>query len=142
MLVLFGAHIQKKDINKIETIQRLAIRWTQNSYSSYASVTQMQNQLGLRTLEQRRADARVIMIFNIIQGLVAIPLPQYFEQPSSLTRQSHPLALRQIHTSVNYYKNSFFLAAVVWNRLPCSVVTLPTLDTFSVAVRSLDHPMF
>ena len=82
MLVLFGAHIQKQDINKIEMVQRRAIRWTQNSYSSYASVTQMQNQLGLRTLEQRRADARVIMLFKIIHGLVAIPLPQYFEQPS------------------------------------------------------------
>ena len=133
----------KKDINKIEMVQRRAIRWTQNSYSSYASVTQMQNQLGLRTLEQRRADARVIMLFKIIHGLVAIPLSQYFEQPSRMTRHSHPLALRQIHTSVNYYKYSFFPAAVVyWNRLPCSVVTLPTLDTFSVAVRSLDHPMF
>ena len=56
-------------------VQRQAIRWTQNSYCSYASVTQMQNQLGLRTLEQRRADARVIMLFKIIHGLVAIPLP-------------------------------------------------------------------
>ena len=26
-------------------VQRRAIRWAQNSYSSYASVTQMQNQL-------------------------------------------------------------------------------------------------
>ena len=77
----------------------------------------MQNQLGLRTLEQRRAGARVIMLFKIIHGLVAIPLPQYFEQPSRMTRHSHPLALRQINTSVNYYKYSFFPAAVVyWNR--------------------------
>ena len=83
------------------------------------------------------------MIFKIVHGLVAIPLPPYFEQPSRMTRHSHPLALRQIHTSVNYYKYSFFPAAVVyWNKLPYSVVTLPTLDQFSVAVRSLDHPMF
>ena len=105
----------------------------------------MQNQLKLRTLEQRRADARVIKLFKIIHGLVAIPLPSYFEQPSRMTRHGHPLALRQIHTSSNYYKYSFFPAAVVyWNRLPCSVVTLPTLklDQFSVAVRSHDHQMF
>ena len=79
----------------------------------------------------------------MVHGLVAIPLPSYFEQPSRMTRHSHPLALCQIHTSVNYYKYSFFPAAVVyWNKLPCSVVTLPTLDQFSVAVRSLDLPMF
>ena len=112
-----------------------------NSYSTYASVTQMQNELRLRTFEYGRADARVIMLFKIIHGLLAIPLPPYFKQPSRMKRHSHPLALRQIHTSVNYYKYSFFPAAVVhWNKLPCSVVTLPTLDQFSVAVRSLDHP--
>ena len=133
----------KQDIKKIEMVQRRAVRWSLNSYSTYASVTEMQNQLKLRTLEQRRADARVIMLFKIIHGLVAIPLPSYFEQPSRMTRHSHPLALRQIHTSANYYKYSFFPAAVVyWNRLPCSVVTLPTLDQFSVAVRSHDHQMF
>ena len=84
---------------------------------------------------------RVIMLFKIVHGLVAIPLPSYFEQPSRMTRHSHPLALLQIHTSVNYYKYLFFPAAVVyWNKLPCSVVTLPTLDQFSMSVRSLDHP--
>ena len=136
----------KQNVKKNEMVQRRAVRWTLNSYSSYASVTEMQNQLKLRTLEQRRADARVIMIimlYKIIHGLVAIPLPSYFEQPSRMTRHSHPLALRQIHTSANYYKYSFFPAAVeYWNRLPCSVVTLPTLDQFSVAVRSHDHQMF
>ena len=73
----------------------------------------MQNKPGLRSLEQRRADARVIMLFKIVHGLVAIPSPPYFEQPSRMTRHSHPLALRQLHTFVNYYKYSFFPAAVV-----------------------------
>ena len=124
-------------------VQRRAVRWTLNSYSTYASVTEMPNKLGSRTLEQRRADARVIMLFEIKHGLVAIPMPPYFEQPSRMTRQSHPLSLRQIYTTASYYKYSFFPAAVVyWIRLPCSVVTLPTLDQFSVAVRSHDHHMF
>ena len=95
-------------------VQRRAVRWSLNSYSTYASVTEMQNQLKLRTLERRRADARVIMLFKIKQGLVAIPLPSYFEQSSRMTRHSHPFALRQIHTSANYYKYSFFPAAVVF----------------------------
>ena len=49
---VWSPHTQK-DINKIEMIQRRAIRWTQNSYSTYASVTKMQNELGLRSLEVR-----------------------------------------------------------------------------------------
>ena len=92
----------KKDINKVEMVQRRAVRWTLNRYSTYESVTEMQNQLGWRSLEQRRADARVIMIYKIVHGLVAIPLSSYFEQPARMTGHSHPLALRQIYTTANY----------------------------------------
>ena len=43
--------------HKIEMVQRRAIRWTINNYSSYDSVSQMQTNLGWRSLDQRRADA-------------------------------------------------------------------------------------
>ena len=57
-----------------------------------------------------------------------------------MTRHSHPLALRQIHTTANCNKYSFFpMAVVYWNSIPSSVVTLPTLNQFSAMVRSLDH---
>ena len=93
----------------------------------------------LRTLEQRRVDAKVIMMFKIIHGLVAIPVPPYFKQPMRSTRHSHPLALRQIHTTANYYKFAFFPSTVVyWNQLPAQIVLLPTLDQFSVAS---SHPI-
>ena len=59
----------KKDIYKVEMVQRRAIRWSLNSYSSYQSVTELQQQLGLRTLEQRRVDAKDIMIYKIMHGL-------------------------------------------------------------------------
>ena len=59
-------------------------------------------------LEQRWVDASVIMLYKIIHGVLAISLPVYFEQLSRQTRHSHPLAFRQIHTTANYYKYSFF----------------------------------
>ena len=65
----FGALIPNKDIYKVEMVQRRAIRWSLNSYSSYQSVTELQQQLGLRTLEQRRVDAKDIMIYKIMHGL-------------------------------------------------------------------------
>ena len=110
-------------------VQRRSIRWICNSYSNYDSVTAMQSDLCLRSLEQRRVDARVIKLYKIIHGIVAISLPVYFEQLSRQTRHSHPLAFRQIHATANYYKYSFFpLSIVYWNRLPALVVMLPTLD--------------
>ena len=117
----------KKDIHKVEMVQRRATRWILNSYSPYQSVTELQQQLNLRTLEQRRVDAKVIMMFKIIHGLVAIPYPPL-------------LALSQIHTTANYYKFAFFPSTVVyWNQLPAQIVLLPTLDQFSVAVRAHTH---
>ena len=95
-------------------VQRRATRWILSSYSPYQSVTELQQQLNLRTLEQRRVDAKVIMMFKIIHGLVAIPVPPYFEQPMRSTRHSHPLALRQIHTTANYYKSAFIPSTVVF----------------------------
>ena len=120
-------------------VQRRATRWILSSYSPYQSVTELQ-QLNLRTLEQRRVDAKYIMMFKIIHGLVAKPVPPYFERPIRSRRHSHPLALRQIHTTANYYKFAFFPSTVVyWNQLPAQIVLLPTLDQFSVAVRAHNH---
>ena len=111
-------------------VQRRSIRW----------LTAMQSDLGFRSLEERRVDASVIMLYKIIHDIVAISLQGYFKQLSRQTRHIHPLAFRQIHTTANYYKYSFFhLSIVYWNRLPAEIVMLPTLDQFSVAVRSLDH---
>ena len=69
---------------------------TLNNYSynnSYDSVSQMQTNLGWRSLDQRRADARLCMLYTIVHGLVAIQLPPCFQQPSRMTHHSHPLAL-------------------------------------------------
>ena len=67
-------------------VQRRATRCILSSYSPYQSVTELQQQLNLRTLEQRRVDAKVIMFNKIIHGLVAIPILSYFEQPMRSTR--------------------------------------------------------
>lgn len=98
----------KKDIHKVEMVQRRSIRWICHSYSYYDSVGRMQSNLGLRSLEQRRADANVILLYKIVHGIVAIPLPAYFEQLTRQSRHSHPYAFRQIHTNANYYTYSFF----------------------------------
>ena len=97
----------KDNINKIEKVQRRAARWVTNDYSSYSSVTDMLSNLGWRSLENRRTDTRLAMFYKIVYGLVAIPLPSYFEHPEVYTRHMHSPSYRQIHTSVCYYKYSF-----------------------------------
>ena len=97
----------KENKDKIEMVQRRAARWVSNDYSTYSSVTEMMSSLGWRSLENRRYDARLLMFYKIVYGLVAIPVPSYFERPEVYTRHTHPLAYIQIHTSVCYYQYSF-----------------------------------
>ena len=125
-LSLFGAPTRKY-INKIEMVQRRAIKWTLNTYSTYDSITQMQSTSKGNDQEPIHSNCTFF--------------PRHHTSNNFLEfHYITTLALSQIHTTVNYYTYSFFPAAVVyWNRLPAPVATLLILDQFSVAVRSLNH---
>jgi hypothetical protein len=130
----------KQNINKIEMVQRRAIRWIHNNYSTYDSVSDMQQSLGIRSLENRRTDAKIVLFYKIVHSLVAVPIPTYLEKPRRLTRHTHLLAYRQIHTVANYYKFSYFPCTVVlWNSLPSYIVLLPTLESFKLAVSQISY---
>ena len=125
-----------------EMVQRRAARWTLSEYSPYASVTQMLQSLGWRSLEQRRSDSRLCLFYKIIYGLVAIDMPPSVVHPLRTPRNSHTLCFRQIQSTVDYYKYSFYpLSIVQWNRLPAHIALLPTFDSFKRAVCTVSHPM-
>ena len=90
----------KDNINKIEKVQRRAARWVTNDYSSYSCVTDMLSNLGWRSLENRRTDTRLAMFYKIVYGLVAIPLPSYFEHPEVYTRHMHSLSYTDSYISL------------------------------------------
>ena len=121
-------------------VQRRAARWVSNDYSTYSSVTEMMSNLGWRSLENRRYDARLLMFYKIVYGLVAIPVPSCFERPEVYTRHTYPLANIQIHTFVCYYQYSFFpMTVVLLNRIPADLVLNPDLDSFKAGVRTIKH---
>ena len=130
----------QQNINHIEMIQRRAARWVNHDYSSYSSVTSMIRQLGWRTLQDRRSDARLTMFYKIVNGLVAIPMPSYVKSPVRLSRHMHPLSYTQIQTPCNYYKYSFFPATIIlWNSLPADLVEAPTLHQFKQGVSKFNY---
>ena len=130
----------KDQIYKLEMVQRRAARWVKLNYSPVASVSSMLNTLGWQSLEHRRSCSRLILFYKIVYHLVAVPLPQYLVQPVRVSRTSHSLSFRQIHTAKDYYKYSFYpLAVVQWNCLPVHVVEMTDLDLFKAAVSTLEH---
>ena len=58
-------------INKIEMVQRRAMRWVNSNYSTYASMSSMLDTLGWRSLEDRKADARLILFYKIVYNFSA-----------------------------------------------------------------------
>ena len=131
----------KEKTLQLEKIQRRAARcWTTSNYDYRSSVTSMLDQPSWRTLEQRRADARLCLFYKMVHGIVAVPLPDYVQPTHRVSRYCHSMTFRQIHTNRNYYKYSFFpLAIVQWNALPESVVSLQDLEAFKVTVSKLQH---
>ena len=61
------------DINKLDSVQRRAARWVTRDYQYTSSVSSMLQDLNWRTLDQRRIDSRLVLLYNVTYDLVAIP---------------------------------------------------------------------
>ena len=91
----------------------------------------MLDHLEWETLESRRTKNQMIMFFKIVHGLVDIPAAKYLTPASTRTRSRHSLKYRQIPTSSDYYKHSFFPQTVrLLNPLPATVAEAPGLVPF------------
>ncbi|XP_072033236.1 uncharacterized protein [Amphiura filiformis] len=122
-----------KDLSsKIDMVQRRAARFVLSDYHPRHSVTQMLNKLQWQTLSERRAHSKTIMLYRIVHGLVAIPCgPPYFHPSTCGATRGHHLQFRQHHCRIQSYQYSFFPSAIcLWNVLPASVVSAPSLEAF------------
>ena len=100
----------------------------------------MINRLGCRGLERRRANARLCLVYKIVHGLVAVPLPDFVQLNPRTSRYCHSMTFGQFHTFMAFYKYSFFpLAIVQWNALPEYVASLWSLGAFKTGVARLQH---
>ena len=130
--------LMKVQISYIEQVQRRATRWTAINFDRRSRVTDIVKQLGWRSFEQRRADARLCLFYKVFHGLIALPLPDCIHYSNRISRYS--MTLRQVSTSTDYYKFSFFpLAIVQWNSFSESVACLQSFDAFKAAVCKLQH---
>ena len=72
--------------NKIESIQRSAVRFCFNIYSWTSSVTIMLNKLDLVLLKDRRFRSKSIMMYKILNNLIDIPSCYFIPSHHSLRR--------------------------------------------------------
>lgn len=131
---VWNPHTQS-NIQQVEKVQRRAVRWVANDYSRHSSVTEMQQALGWRSLEDRRLSTCLTMFHKIVYCHVAVPLPSYIRKPIRQLRHSHSQSFIQLHSNTDAYKFSFFPAIIpLWNHLPSNVVSVAETSAFKKAL--------
>ena len=131
---------QKNDIHKLEMVQRRAARFVTGNYDyEDTSVTKMIEDLGWRTLQERRFMARQTMFLKIHQQSSAIKIPPYIFPITSYNRghqkQQH---YQQIRANSDTYLYSFFPRTIrCWNILPSTIINEDNnqYSAFSSALR-------
>ena len=107
----------QRNIKKVEAVQRRAARFAISDYRHTSSPSQMIEYLGWQSLQNRRSNAKVVMVYRITYGLVDIPAASFFH-PTSLNTRGH--SLRYL---VPYCRTETLLVSAQYNRPNEAVLT-------------------
>ena len=128
----------KDNINKIEMVQRRAARFVTNRWDRTDSVTDMISVLGWETLEQRRRDMRLVLMYKIANGLVAVPASPHLRPITRSSRLCHSAGYLVPSSTSDYHKFSFFPRTIrEWNALPPDIPISQTPEAFKASLKSL-----
>ena len=130
----------QKNIKKLEMVQRRAARYVLHRHHNTSSVTDMFKTLNWRSLENRRKDMRLCMMYKIDRGLVAISKDSRLTPQKRPTRHSHSRAFQTVTCGTEKRRMSFFPRTVRdWNALPPDIPDLDTLEAFKASVSGLTY---
>ena len=127
---------EKVDAQRLEDVQRRAARFVTGRYHNRSSVSNMIDDLGWPSLEQRRKEARLTMLYKLSSGLVySTTVLQPLQRSSGRTTNSR--AYQTLGSRTNARKFSFFPRTIrEWNVLPEKTTTSATVDAFKASLRS------
>ena len=127
----------KKDIDKIEKIQRRAARFVLNRYKKVDSVSSMLKDLKWETLEKRRKKARLTMFYKIHNGQVHARFNKMNKLKERSGRRGHSEMYERITNRTKYRDNTFLPRTIrEWNSLPQSTIQAPSAGSFSLRMAS------
>jgi len=95
-----------RDSNKLEKVQRRAARFVRTDYRQTTSASQLISELGCQSLAERRNTSRLTLLYEAINGLVAIPMDE-LEHTIRCTRHCGPDAFIILQSRIDTYKFSF-----------------------------------
>ncbi|KAK3099192.1 hypothetical protein FSP39_000806 [Pinctada imbricata] len=121
---------------KLEMVQRRSARFVTHDHRRTSSVTSMLDHLQWRTLQERRVQARAIMMYRIVSNLVDIPTS--YLTPTAINIRGHNQTFLVPYARTSAYKYSFFPGAIrIWNSLPQSAIACNTLECFKSQLQTI-----
>ena len=130
--------------DELEKVQKRAARFVTGNYTyETGSMAGILEQLKWESLNKRRKDSRLIMLYKCLKGAASIPTDDLVP-PNRLTRNHHSLAFQTPLTGTDIYKSSFFPQAIRdWNSLTDSLISASeraesSITTFTSLVRARD----
>ena len=126
------------DIYKLEKIQRRAARWITSDYSRHTSVASLLSFLNIPTLQHRRNSSRLSLFYSIVNNLLPINIPPYYQRTQFHTRNHHPTHFILPQATLNSFKYSFYPRTIRdWNNLPVDLIESRNLGEFTYLLNQL-----
>ena len=127
------------DSHQVEMVQRTAARWVLSRHDRTSSVTDMLSELKWRSLEQRRADTALTMLYKIRNGHL-LTSPTHLTPVTGILASAHPHHYVQYQTDTLVQRFSFYPRTVrLWNALPNTVALAVSPDAFRHRVSQVLH---
>ena len=140
--VLWDPHTARTK-RSIELVQNNAMRWICSLPPwDRTHIKQLLADTGLDSLEIRRRDARVTMLYKIVNGIVAITPEDFGLEPADRrTRPSHRHKFKHKAANGDLLKYSFVNRTVPdWNTLPAPMAEAESLNIFKAQLAQAKAP--
>ena len=96
-------------------------------------VTSMLKELKCQTLQQRRTNTKMVMMYRVVHHLIAISSQMYITPATTRTKRGHDQKFKIPFSRIQSHQNSYFPSAIrTWNNLPAVLISFPTPEAFKV----------
>ena len=116
---------------RLEAEQNRAARFVIGDYRRSTSISGILSELRWESLAERRAKAKAIMAYRILNGLVFSP--SNFLNRSDTPSQTRGALYKLVipHSRTDLYRHNFVMSvSLLWNGLPAGVTQADTLESF------------
>ena len=128
---------EKGDISKLEMIQRRSARFVTQRYHNRSSVSNMLQHLEWKSLETRRKEARLIMLYKIINQEITINPGNILEKVTKPSRSSDTFSYTIPFASTLNRQQSFYPRTIRdWNLLPAEAKSAGSVEAFKAQLHA------